>query len=203
MLAALLAGDAAAQHPVLGADRPAPDPRHRSPREMHTSIGRVVEMFWDFGDERCVFRVYGWRGGDKPYLVDAWALGIVKDGRRATAFFETRVSDRNGNALEIERPTLYLVFTGPTKDWRVLPMRADGYVRTEKPLRDMSEDEREGFWQATEDRRLRELAFTLPQGGGDSYVALIDGATDRQYEAFANCICATLEGAERRLFRCG
>jgi hypothetical protein len=129
-------------------------------------------------------------------------LGIETANRMSTAFMELRVIDETGAPLAIENPTFYLVYTGPTKDWHVLPMNADGYVRIEKQLRAMNERERLSFWTAVHDRVLRELAFTAPNGGGDSYVALIDGATDRQFEAFSNCACDTLDAADRNLMFC-
>ncbi|MFM7345436.1 MAG: hypothetical protein ACKO1J_08750 [Tagaea sp.] len=202
MLAALVAAGALAQHPDLGADRPAPDPRYKAPREIHSSDDRTFEMVQNTQAERCAIRIVGWRERRSRNFVDTWIIGVEKSNRPATAFIELRVIDETDTPLAIENPTLYLQFTGPTKDWRFLPMTADGFVRLEKPLRDMSRGERFGFLQVVEDRLMRELAFTVPNGGGDVYVSLSHGAVDRQYAAYVNCICATLDGAERRLLRC-
>lgn len=200
LLAALVATEASAQHPVLGANYPAPDPRYKSLREHHTSDDRTFEMVIDGRAERCAIRIVGWRETPKRNFVDTWVLGVEKSYRSLTAFMELRVIDETATPLAIENPTLYLLFTGPTKDWRVRPMDANGFVRIEKQLRAMSERERDGFLMAVEDRRMRELAFTVPNGGGDAYVSLSDGAFARQFEAYVNCICDTLKGVERRLF---
>jgi hypothetical protein len=200
MLTALVATAAAAQHPTLGPNSPAPDPRYKSLREHHTSGDRIFEMAGDRRGERCAIRIVGWRERPKKNFVDTWVLGIEKSYRSLTAFMELRVIDEAGTHLAIENPTLYLLFTGPTKDWRALPMDANGFVRIEKQLHAMSERERDGFLMAVEHRLMRELAFTVPNGGGDVYISLSDGATERQFEAYANCICDTLDGAERTLF---
>lgn len=202
MLAALTATGARAQHPVLGPNSVAPDPRYKSLYEIHTSSDRTFEMTRDRRGERCAIRIVGWREGPKRNFVDTWVLGVEVSHRPAMAFLELRVIDEAGMPVAIENPTLYLLFTGPTKDWHVLPMTADGFVRMEKPLQDMNERERFDIWQAAQDRVLRELAFTVPNGGGDAYVSLSDGASDGQFEAYANCICGTLDGAERRSYPC-
>lgn len=202
MLAALVAAGALAQHPDLGADRPAPDPRYKAPREIHSSDDRTFEMVQNTQAERCAIRIVGWRERPRRNFVDTWIIGVEKSNRPATAFIELRVIDETDTPLAIENPTLYLVYSGPTKDWRILPMTADGFVRREKPLRDMSERERLSFWSAVQDRVLRELAFTVPNGGSDSYVLLSHGATDRQFNAYANCVCDTLDAADARLLPC-
>jgi hypothetical protein len=202
MLVALVATEASAQHPDLGADRPAPDPRYKRPRDMHTSRGESFEMTGDERGERCAIRIVGWQEKPRPNFVDTWVMGVKTSPPPATAFIELRIVDESGMPLAIENPTFYLVHSGPTKDWRVLPMNADGYVRIEKSLRDMSERERFSFRLAAEDRVLRELAFTAPHGGGDAYVALSNGATARQYEAYMKCVCDMLDRADARLLFC-
>jgi hypothetical protein len=193
---------AVAQHPYLGPNHPAPDPRIAGERDLQTSASRAMEAGEWQGLESCAFRARGLPHTQTRYYVDAWALGVERWERdQAILFFETRVVDSAGAPLAIERPTLYLIQFGPTSDWRPGRPSADGYVRIEKELSATGPDERLGFRSAIEDRVMRELAFTLPGGTGDAYVSLHDGATPLQHNLFADCVCRLL-GKDSGLYRC-
>jgi hypothetical protein len=116
-------------------------------------------------------------------------------------FFDTRIVERTGAPLAVERPTLDMFWSGPTNDWRPGRPSADGYVRFEKELSAAGPDERLGFKNAIEERGIKRLAFTLPDGRGDAYISLHDGATERQNNFFAECVCNLL-GRDGGPYRC-
>jgi hypothetical protein len=202
MLAALVATAAAAQHPTLGPNSPAPDPRSKAENSLQTSASRAVEFGYRQGVESCTFRARGLRRTIRSYLVDEWALGIERYDGKANLFFEVRIIDVAGRVLAIERPTLYLFGSGPTYDWQPGRSSAEGYVRIEKVIEATGPRERLGFTTAVEERGIRELAITLPNGRGDAYIVLEDGATRRQFEFFADCACKLFGHEPQDLFAC-
>jgi hypothetical protein len=197
-----LAAGAAAQHPFFGPDHPAPDPRSKAENSVQTSVNRTVEFGNRQGVESCAFRAVGLRRPDRAYFVDEWALGVERQDGKTTLFFETRVVDSAGVALAIERPTLYMYASGPTYDWQPGRSNSDGYVRIEKDIEAASSRELIGFTTAVEEQGVKELAITLPDGRGDAYVALANGATPRQFEFFAACVCKILGIDGNDLFQC-
>lgn len=201
-LALGLAAGASAQHPTFGPGFPAPDPRSAAERSVQTSDNRAVEFANRHGFESCAFRAVTLRLPGRRFFVDEWALGVERHTGKTRLFFETRVVDAAGNALAIERPTLYMFASGPTYDWEPVRSRLAGYVRVEKYLEDATPSERIGFTTAIEERGIKQLALTLPNGGGDAYVALYDGATPRQFEFFAACVCNFLGSEGNELFVC-
>lgn len=201
-LALGLAAAAFAQHPRLGPNYAAPDPRIAGERDFQMSASRAMEAREWQGLESCAFRAQGRPHTRKAYYVDAWALGVERYDDRMTLFFETRVVDRTGASLAIERPTLYLFQFGPTFDWRPGRPSDAGYVRIEKDLAATSANERLGFRNAIEDQAMRDLAFTLPDGRGDAYISLYDGATPRQHNLFGDCVCDLLGKDGGGLYRC-
>lgn len=197
-----LAVDAAAQHPVFGPAFPPPDPRSAAERSLQGSDNRAVEFANRQGVESCAFRAVTLRRPGRRLSVDEWTLGVERYDGKTTLFFETRVVDSAGVALAIERPTLYMFGSGPTYDWQPGRSNHEGYVRVSKDLEEATPDERLGFKTAVEERGIRELAITLPNGRGDAYIALHDGATPRQFEFFATCVCRLLGREGNELFRC-
>lgn len=197
-----LAGAASAQHPFPGPGYPAQDPRSTARSSLESSDIRTVEFGYWQGVESCAFRARTLRIGERAHRVEEWALGVENHDRKAILFFETRVIDSAGTPLAIERPTLYMFGSGPTYDWRVGRSNRDGYVRVEKDLAATSARERLGFTTAVEDRGIKRLAITLPEGRGDAYIVLTDGATPRQFGQFAACVCDLLDNNTHDLFRC-
>jgi hypothetical protein len=197
-----LTAGVSAQHPYLGQDYPAQDPRSASVRSLQGSDSRAVEFGYREGIEGCAFRAQTLRGATRPYMVDEWALGVERYDGKANLFFEVRVIDAAGGVLAIERPTLYMFGSGPTYDWQPGRSRHEAYVRIEKEVEQATSRELVGITTAVQERGIRELAITLPDGRGDAYIALHDGATPRQVEFFGGCVCYLLGIDGNDLFPC-
>lgn len=171
------------------------DPRV-DPMTTYVQISRlqtgVVEVLRSPGGQvdRCAFRNDVFRDKTDPLSIDRWRLGIERRGSGSVLFFEARISADGKTPIAFERPTFYLLYAGPTYDWRVRPMSKAGFVRIEKDAAAINEDEQEGFMNAFRNRAPRRLAVTLPDGRGDAAFSIYDAASDAQFEMVGNCYCA-------------
>ncbi len=164
----------------------------------------IVEVLRRSGGQvdRCAFRNDVFRVKADPLSIDRWRLGIERRGSGSVLFFEARISADGKTPIAFERPTFYLLYAGPTYDWRVRPMSKAGFVRIEKDAAAISEDEQLGFMNAFRNRAPRRLAVTLPDGRGDAAFSIYDGASDAQFEMVGNCYCAMRIKQPLPLFDC-
>lgn len=192
--------------PSIAETFPPSDPRAGGSRISQGSKLRsqIVEVLRrsDGRVERCALRADGYRATTESLAIDRWRLGIERRSSGAVLFFEARISADGKTPIAFERSTFYLIFHGPTYDWRVRPMSKSGFVRIEKDAAAINEDEQLGFTNAFRDRARRELAVTLPDGRGDAAFSIYDAASDAQFEMIGNCYCAMRIEQPLPLFDC-